>query len=77
VNLDVTDCEIHNVYFGTCIGDAPVGRDFAVDTFPGQQHEPITDHADFINLMPPAVMAPVMDCINTRPDLLRGRRTAP
>jgi hypothetical protein len=45
--------------------DRPVGRGFAVDAFPDQQHEPVTDHADFMNLMPPAVMAQAVDCINT------------
>jgi len=29
----------------------PNRNQFAVDSFPGQQHAPITDHADFINVM--------------------------
>jgi hypothetical protein len=45
--------------------DRPVGRGFAVDTFPDQQHNPVTDHADFMNLMPAAVMAHAVACINT------------
>jgi hypothetical protein len=45
--------------------DRPVGMGFAVDAFPDQQHKPVTDHADFMNLMPPAVMAQAVDCINT------------
>jgi hypothetical protein len=45
--------------------DRPVGRGFAVDTFPDQQHNPVTDHADFMNLMPAAVMAQAVACINT------------
>lgn len=49
----------------TLIFDRPVGRGFAVDAFPDQQHNPVTDHADFMNLMPPAVMARAADCINT------------
>jgi len=45
--------------------DRPAGRGFAVDAFPDQQHNPVTDHADFMNLMPTAVMAQAVDCINT------------
>ncbi|HET9253824.1 MAG TPA: DUF1996 domain-containing protein [Pseudonocardiaceae bacterium] len=45
--------------------DRPVGRAFAVDGFPDQQHNPVTDHADFMNLMPPAMMARAVDCINS------------
>ncbi|HEY6423080.1 MAG TPA: DUF1996 domain-containing protein [Pseudonocardiaceae bacterium] len=45
--------------------DRPAGRGFAVDAFPDQQHNPVTDHADFMNLMPTAVMAQGVDCINT------------
>jgi hypothetical protein len=45
--------------------DRPVGSGFAVDGFPDQQHNPITDHADFMNLMPPVLMAQAVDCINT------------
>ena len=46
----------------------PAGRSFALDTFPEQLHNPLTDHADFENVMPDALMASVVDCIN------RGRR---
>jgi hypothetical protein len=49
----------------TLIFDRPAGRGFAVDAFSDQQHNPVTDHADFMNLMPPAVMARAVDCINT------------
>lgn len=49
----------------TLIFDRPAGRGFAVDAFPDQQHNPLTDHADFMNLMPSAVMAEAVDCINT------------
>jgi hypothetical protein len=49
----------------TLIFDRLAGRGFAVDAFPGQQHKPVTDHADFMDLMPPAVMAQAVDCINT------------
>jgi hypothetical protein len=50
----------------TLIFDRPAGRGFGVDAFPDQQHNPVTDHADFMNLMPTAVMAQAVDCINTR-----------
>ena len=45
--------------------DRPTGSDFAVDAFPEQQHNPITDHAMFMNLIPTAVMAQAVNCINT------------
>jgi Domain of unknown function (DUF1996) len=45
--------------------DRPAGTGFAVDAFPGQRHKPITDHADFMSLMPPTVRAQAVDCINT------------
>jgi len=45
--------------------DRPVSRGFAVDAFPDQRHKPVTDHADFMNLMPTAVMAQAVHCINT------------
>ncbi|MEZ0075012.1 DUF1996 domain-containing protein [Planotetraspora sp. GP83] len=44
------------------------GPSFAVDSFPEQQHNPVTDHADFENVMPDRLMASVVSCIN------RGRR---
>ncbi|WP_081639814.1 DUF1996 domain-containing protein [Actinomadura flavalba] len=37
---------------------------FAVDSFPEQGHAPVTDHADFANLMPDALMRQVVTCIN-------------
>ncbi|MGH3939963.1 MAG: DUF1996 domain-containing protein [Pseudonocardiaceae bacterium] len=45
--------------------DRPDGDAFAMDTFPEQQHDPSTDHADFMNMMPEALMEEVVDCINT------------
>jgi hypothetical protein len=45
--------------------DRPTGSEFAVDAFPEQQHNPVTDHAMFMNLMPTAVMAQAVNCINT------------
>jgi hypothetical protein len=42
-------------------GDTP----FAVDGFPEQLHKPITDHDDFINVMPDDLMSKAVDCINS------------
>ncbi|MCP2338477.1 DUF1996 domain-containing protein [Actinomadura rupiterrae] len=38
---------------------------FAVDTFPEQGHDPVTDHADFENAMPDALMRRAASCINS------------
>lgn len=46
----------------------PRGRSFALDSFPEQNHNPLTDHADFANVMPAQLITTVTDCIN------RGRR---
>ncbi|HWM35858.1 MAG TPA: DUF1996 domain-containing protein, partial [Streptomyces sp.] len=40
--------------------DAP----FAVDSFPEQLHNPVTDHSDFINVMPEDLMNEAVGCIN-------------
>ncbi len=37
---------------------------FAVDSFPEQQHKPITDHGDFINVFDEGLMREMVDCIN-------------
>jgi hypothetical protein len=42
----------------------PPGRGFAIDTAPEQRHSPITDHADFIDVMPDPLMAQVVACLN-------------
>ena len=44
--------------------DQPGGRTFALDSFPDQQHNPITDHGDFVNAMPDDLMEVVVECIN-------------
>ncbi|MFI6477021.1 DUF1996 domain-containing protein [Nonomuraea sp. NPDC050663] len=46
----------------------PTGPSYALDAFPEQKHNPITDHADFANVMPDRLMSTVVNCIN------RGRR---
>ncbi|GEM_PF-1129853 len=48
----------------------PQGQRFALDSFPEQLHNPLTDHADFANVMPDELMASVVDSVN------RGRRSS-
>ncbi len=43
----------------------PPNTRFAIDSFPEQLHNPITDHADFANVMPTRLMNTVVTCINT------------
>ncbi|MFH9419316.1 DUF1996 domain-containing protein [Streptomyces sp. NPDC017529] len=38
---------------------------YAVDSFPDQLHNPVTDHGDFINVMPRQLMRRAVDCINS------------
>jgi len=45
--------------------DRPNGRNFALDTFPDQQHDPRTDHSDFMNIADDAVLKLAADCINS------------
>lgn len=46
----------------------PRGKVFALDAFPDEKHNPLTDHNDFVNVMGEELMGQVVDCIN------RGRR---
>jgi len=48
--------------------DLPRGKVFALDAFPDEKHNPLTDHNDFVNVMGEELMNQVVDCIN------RGRR---
>lgn len=43
----------------------PAGESYALDTFPAQRHSPLTDHADFINVMTEQAQAQVVACLNT------------
>ncbi|RLV09910.1 hypothetical protein CTZ27_01240 [Streptomyces griseocarneus] len=43
----------------------PRGPVYAVDSFPEQLRKPVTDHADFENVMPRALMETAVRCINT------------
>ncbi|WP_242901900.1 DUF1996 domain-containing protein [Actinomadura terrae] len=38
---------------------------FALDTFPEQGHDPVTDHGDFINVMSPELMRRAVGCVNS------------
>ncbi|MFJ6542810.1 DUF1996 domain-containing protein [Streptomyces sp. NPDC091385] len=38
---------------------------YAVDSFPEQQHKPVTDHGDFINVFDEGLMDQMVDCINS------------
>jgi hypothetical protein len=42
----------------------PPGRSFVLDAYPGEHHNPLTDHAGFENVMPDSLMAFIVDCIN-------------
>jgi hypothetical protein len=46
--------------------DVPRGRSYAIDTFPDRRRSPLTDHAEFIDVMPERLMARAVDCINPR-----------
>ncbi|WP_405365992.1 DUF1996 domain-containing protein [Kitasatospora sp. NBC_00039] len=48
--------------------DVPAGVRYAVDSFPEQLHNPITDHGDFINNMNKGLLDQMAGCIN------QGRR---
>ncbi|WP_189150672.1 DUF1996 domain-containing protein [Streptomyces lacrimifluminis] len=52
--------------------DAPSLKDngktrpfFSLDSFPEQQHKPVTDHGDFINVFDAKLMNKAVQCINT------------
>jgi hypothetical protein len=43
----------------------PTGVEYAIDTMPEQNGSPLTDHCDFINVMPESLMHQVVGCINS------------
>ncbi|HEY7598023.1 MAG TPA: DUF1996 domain-containing protein [Actinophytocola sp.] len=45
--------------------NVPRGSLFVLDSFPDEKHSPLTDHGDFVNVMPEALMNQVVRCINT------------
>jgi hypothetical protein len=48
--------------------NVPRGSLFVLDSFPDEKHNPVTDHGDFVNVMPDSLMQRVVQCIN------RGQR---
>jgi hypothetical protein len=44
--------------------DVPQNQIFALDGFPTEKHDPITDHGDFINVAPDNLMQRMVGCIN-------------
>ncbi|MFH8403852.1 DUF1996 domain-containing protein [Streptomyces sp. NPDC018019] len=46
----------------------PPNTPYAVDSFPDQLHNPVTDHGDFINVMPQRLMRTAVDCVNSGRD---------
>jgi hypothetical protein len=42
----------------------PPGRSYAIDSFPDQERRPLTDHFDFLNVMPESLMREAVGCIN-------------
>ncbi|WP_026123878.1 DUF1996 domain-containing protein [Nocardiopsis chromatogenes] len=49
----------------TLVYEVPEGPTFAVDGFPEEGHAAVTDHSDFINVMPEGLMETAVTCINT------------
>lgn len=45
--------------------NVPRGSLFVLDAFPDEKHNPITDHGDFVNVMPQRLMNSVVGCINS------------
>ncbi|MGH3900531.1 MAG: DUF1996 domain-containing protein [Pseudonocardiaceae bacterium] len=44
--------------------DQPASGRLALDSFPDQRHNPATDHADFMAIMPEALLQQMANCIN-------------
>ncbi|HEY2223588.1 DUF1996 domain-containing protein [Actinomycetospora sp.] len=45
--------------------DQPAGKAFSIDSFPDNQHDPITDHGDFQSVETPEQAKAAADCINS------------
>jgi hypothetical protein len=41
------------------------GSDYTIDSFPEERHSPISDHGDYVDVMPDSLMAEVVSCINS------------
>ena len=44
----------------------PPGRSYAIDSFPDQHRSPLSDHAEFVNVMDEDLMVQATSCINNR-----------
>ena len=44
--------------------DQPAGKNFSIDSFPDNQHDPTTDHGDFENVSSTAQAKATAECIN-------------
>jgi hypothetical protein len=45
--------------------DVQVNRQYKVDSFPQEKHNPFSDHDDFANVMSQGIMSRLVDCVNT------------
>ncbi|WP_407936590.1 DUF1996 domain-containing protein [Lentzea tibetensis] len=45
--------------------DVQVKKQYAIDSFPEEQHDPFSDHDDFANVMSQQIMNRLVNCINT------------
>ena len=45
--------------------DVPAGARYAIDSFPEQRHSPLTDHADYIDVLTDQQESQVVDCLNS------------
>jgi hypothetical protein len=45
--------------------NVPFGARYAIDTLPGQLHSPLTDHADYIDVMTDEEQARIVACVNS------------
>jgi Domain of unknown function (DUF1996) len=45
--------------------NVPRGSLFVLDSFPDEKHSPLTDHGDFVNVMPQRLMNRVVQCVNS------------
>ncbi len=43
----------------------PAGTMFAIDSFPEDHRSPITDHADYIEVMPESLQDRIVACLNS------------
>jgi hypothetical protein len=48
--------------------NVPQGQNFALDTFPTENHNPLTDHADFEAVMSKQLLSDIANCINSGQD---------